>query len=46
MRENIAIILKIQTSQVGIKAKTMEGLGEIGKGNSIACFASILIDLI
>jgi len=46
MRENIAEMLKIQPSQVGIKAKTMEGLGEIGKGNAIACFASVLINLV
>lgn len=45
MKENIAEILKIQTSCIGIKAKTMEGLGEIGKKKAIACIASILIDI-
>lgn len=43
MKKNIAGLLKIEPSQIGIKAKTTEGLGEIGKGNAIACFVSILL---
>lgn len=43
MKKNIGHIIKIETSCIGIKAKTMEGLGEIGKKKAIACFASILI---
>ncbi len=46
MKENIAELLHIEPSQIGIKAKTMEGLGEIGKGNAIACFVSILLDFV
>ncbi|HOJ31534.1 MAG TPA: 2-C-methyl-D-erythritol 2,4-cyclodiphosphate synthase [bacterium] len=45
MKKNIATLLDIDISQIGIKAKTMEGLGEIGQGKAIACLASILIDM-
>ncbi|MCM8764579.1 MAG: 2-C-methyl-D-erythritol 2,4-cyclodiphosphate synthase [Candidatus Omnitrophica bacterium] len=45
MKKSIAQILGVNVSCVGVKAKTMEGLGEIGKGKAIACFASILIDI-
>ncbi|MGC8804611.1 MAG: 2-C-methyl-D-erythritol 2,4-cyclodiphosphate synthase, partial [Candidatus Ratteibacteria bacterium] len=31
MKKNIATILNIEISRIGIKAKTMEGIGEIGK---------------
>ncbi len=40
MRRNISGILGIAESHVGIKATTMEGLGFIGAGEGIACFAS------
>jgi len=40
MRTNIGGILGIAESCVGIKATTMEGLGFIGAGEGIACFAS------
>ncbi len=44
MKENIGRILNLHPSCIGIKAKTMEGLGEIGRKEAIACFASILIE--
>lgn len=44
MKKNIAEVLKIDPLCIGIKAKTMEGLGEIGKKKAIACFASVLIE--
>ncbi len=44
MKKNISDLLKISSDQVGIKAKTFEGLGDIGKGKAIACLTSILID--
>jgi len=44
MKESIAKTLQIKSSLVGIKAKTMEGLGEIGEAKAIACFSSVLID--
>lgn len=40
MRRNISSILRIAENHVGIKATTMEGLGFIGAGEGIACFAS------
>ena len=40
MRRNISSILGISESHIGIKATTMEGLGFIGAGEGIACFAS------
>lgn len=46
MKKNIAELLKIEPSQIGIKAKTAEGLGEIGKGNAIACLVSILLGFV
>ncbi|HPP66875.1 MAG TPA: 2-C-methyl-D-erythritol 2,4-cyclodiphosphate synthase [bacterium] len=45
MKKHIAELLNIEPSQVGIKAKTMEHLGQIGKGKAMACLASILIDV-
>ncbi len=39
MAANIAWILKISPSAVSVKAKTHEGLGDIGKGRAIACQA-------
>ncbi|HOK80743.1 MAG TPA: 2-C-methyl-D-erythritol 2,4-cyclodiphosphate synthase [bacterium] len=44
MKKNIATILNIENSRIGIKAKTMEGIGEIGQGKAIACLVSILIE--
>ncbi|MCM8763829.1 MAG: 2-C-methyl-D-erythritol 2,4-cyclodiphosphate synthase [Candidatus Omnitrophica bacterium] len=45
MKKSIARILEIPVPCIGLKAKTMEGFGEIGKGKAIACFSSILIDV-
>lgn len=44
MRNNIARILNITPSQVGITATTGEGLTEFGKGNGINCFSIITVD--
>ena len=44
MRNNIARILNITPSQVGITATTGEGLTEFGKGNGISCFSIITVD--
>ncbi|MCM8805667.1 MAG: 2-C-methyl-D-erythritol 2,4-cyclodiphosphate synthase [Candidatus Omnitrophica bacterium] len=44
MKTRIAEILGIEYEKIGIKAKTAEQIGEIGKGHAIACFVSILID--
>jgi 2-C-methyl-D-erythritol 2,4-cyclodiphosphate synthase len=39
MRENLAKLLNLDVNAVNIKAKTNEGLGEIGTGQAIACQA-------
>lgn len=44
LRENIARILGTELSRVSVKAKTTEGLGDIGAGNAIACHAVVLLE--
>ena len=39
MRRNIAGAFGLGASQVGVKAKTAEKLGPVGKGKAIECFA-------
>ena len=39
MRERLAGALGIPAANVGLKAKTNEGLGWIGRGEGVACFA-------
>ncbi len=43
MRQQVATILDIGSSQVSIKATTTEGLGFIGRGEAIAAHAVVLI---
>ncbi|MDR3274357.1 MAG: 2-C-methyl-D-erythritol 2,4-cyclodiphosphate synthase [Puniceicoccales bacterium] len=43
MKASIAEILSISTSQIGIKATTNEGLGDIGKKKAIAALVSVLL---
>jgi len=44
IRRRIAGLLGIRQSQVGIKAKTSERLGDTGRGNAIACLAAVCLD--
>lgn len=44
IKENISDMLGIGIERIGFKAKTYEGLGDIGSGNACACFVSVLID--
>jgi 2-C-methyl-D-erythritol 2,4-cyclodiphosphate synthase len=46
MRANLAGALKLDIDQISIKAKTMEGLGEIGAGQAIAAQAIALIEVV
>ncbi len=43
MRKKIAATLKIKADSVSIKAKTNEGLGEVGAKYAIACHAVVLL---
>ena len=44
IRQRIAELLVIAADRVGLKAKTMEGLGVIGTGDAIAALAVAVID--
>ncbi|MBN2439651.1 MAG: 2-C-methyl-D-erythritol 2,4-cyclodiphosphate synthase [Deltaproteobacteria bacterium] len=44
MAENIAGILRIPSGQVGVKAKTNEGMGLVGAGEGAAAFAVVLLE--
>jgi 2-C-methyl-D-erythritol 2,4-cyclodiphosphate synthase len=43
IRESVASLLAVETSQVAIKAKTNEQMGAIGRAEGIAAIASVLI---
>jgi 2-C-methyl-D-erythritol 4-phosphate cytidylyltransferase/2-C-methyl-D-erythritol 2,4-cyclodiphosphate synthase len=43
MRKAIAAIIGIDDARVGVKAKTMEGLGFVGRREGIAALASATI---
>ncbi len=44
IKQRVAQTLGIPEASVGIKAKTNEGLGLVGKGEAIACFAVALLE--
>jgi len=41
---NIASLLGLDPSAVSFKAKTKEGLGEVGTGEAVECFAVVLLE--
>jgi 2-C-methyl-D-erythritol 2,4-cyclodiphosphate synthase len=43
MRNKISRTLKIKNDCVSVKAKTAEGLGEIGHKKAVACYAVVLL---
>lgn len=43
MQSAIAKVLDAKSCQVNIKAKTAEGMGEIGRGEAVACHAVVLL---
>lgn len=43
MKERLCSILGIEENDLGIKAKTNEGVGEIGRGEAIASWAQVLV---
>jgi 2-C-methyl-D-erythritol 2,4-cyclodiphosphate synthase len=44
MRARISALLRIDPTRIGLKAKTAEGLGAIGRGEAIAALAVVLLD--
>lgn len=44
MRENLAFLLSVYPDRINVKAKTTEGLGDIGGGRAIACHAVVLLE--
>lgn len=45
MRDRVAQILGVPASCVGVKARTLEGFGPIGKGEAAAATAVVLVEL-
>jgi 2-C-methyl-D-erythritol 2,4-cyclodiphosphate synthase len=43
MRKTIAQIMGIEQDAIGLKGKTAENMGEIGKKEAIACMATVLL---
>jgi 2-C-methyl-D-erythritol 2,4-cyclodiphosphate synthase len=43
IRNSVAKIFSVPASKVNVKAKTNEGLGEIGQKKAIACFAVVAL---
>ncbi|OQX56101.1 MAG: 2-C-methyl-D-erythritol 2,4-cyclodiphosphate synthase [Candidatus Cloacimonas sp. 4484_209] len=45
IRNNIAKLLEVKKDNISVKAKTNEGLGPIGEGKAIACYAVVLVKI-
>ena len=43
MRNNVAKLLKVELSQVSIKAGTNEGCGEVGKGEAVEATSMVML---
>ncbi|MCR4395176.1 MAG: 2-C-methyl-D-erythritol 2,4-cyclodiphosphate synthase [Candidatus Saccharicenans sp.] len=43
MKANLAPLLGIEADHIGLKAKTAEGLGDIGAGQAVACWTVALL---
>jgi 2-C-methyl-D-erythritol 2,4-cyclodiphosphate synthase len=43
IRKKLCEILKVKANCLNIKAKTNEGLGEVGEKRAIACYANALL---
>lgn len=44
MKDRLGVALGVEPGRIGIKATTAEGLGLIGKGEGIACYAVALLE--
>lgn len=45
LRESVSKIFKLPLEDVSVKAKSREGLGEIGHGEAIACYAVVTVSV-
>jgi 2-C-methyl-D-erythritol 2,4-cyclodiphosphate synthase len=43
IRESVATLLDLSPEAVGVKATTNEGLDAVGRGEAIACWATVLL---
>jgi len=43
MKANLYPLLRVSPGNIGIKAKTAEGLGSIGSGEAVACWTVVLL---
>ncbi len=43
MRKNLSEVMNIDAGNIGLKAKTFEHIGAIGRGSACACFVSVLL---
>ena len=46
MRRRIAALLGVDYDSVSVKAKTNEGLGDVGRGEAVVCHAVVLLESI
>lgn len=44
MRARLADLLGLDVSKVSVKAKTAEGLGDVGAGEAVECYAVVLLE--
>jgi 2C-methyl-D-erythritol 2,4-cyclodiphosphate synthase len=43
MQDSVAGIFGLDKSDVSVKAKSREGLGDIGRGEAMACYAVVSV---
>ncbi|MCX5700060.1 MAG: 2-C-methyl-D-erythritol 2,4-cyclodiphosphate synthase [Candidatus Omnitrophica bacterium] len=43
IKKNLAKLMNLNIDCVGVKAKTNEGLGGVGRGEAIICYATVLL---
>lgn len=45
IKKSLSQIFKVDESRINIKAKTMEGLGDIGRGEGVICHAVVTVKI-
>lgn len=43
MRDKLSLILGVERELLNIKAKTHEGIGELGRGEAISCYSIVML---